>query len=135
MRNSLCGEQALAPRRDVLRAMCVRLGQDEGKLFAPVSSDEIPRSRDARSEEFRDALQAIIPLNVPVVVVVKLEEVDVDHEKGQRLLVPACRAPLELEDRIEVPPVRDPRQPVFERQVMQLSLQIEELLFPSFFAR
>ena len=84
------------PFGDDDRVFQTRRRQDRGKLFAAVSREHVVGALDARAECVSDLLQARIARDVAVVIVERLEIVDVDED--DRHLRLGLDAPLPLAD-------------------------------------
>jgi hypothetical protein len=69
------------------------------------------------------------------VIVVRFEEVDIDHDERQGPLRAPRRAPLEAQERVEATAIGDARKPVLEGEILQLLLQAEEPFLRSSCAR
>jgi hypothetical protein len=74
----------------------------------------------------RNALQTFVALQVTVIIVVRLEEIDVDHHERKRLARCRRARPFARDDRVEHATVAHARQAVGERQAFQFALELRE---------
>ena len=99
------------------RAGDVGRGQDGGELFPAVAGEKIRRALHAARHRTRDLSQGEITSLVPVLIVERLEVIDVDHHDRQRRAVASRARPFRLERLIELATIRDSGERVREREL------------------
>ena len=95
---------------DVGRGRDVGGGQDGQELLAPPAAEEVSRATARAADRLRDGHQAGIASRVAVGVVVGLEVIDIDHQRGDGDPIPPAAIPLRAEHLGELPPVGKSRE-------------------------
>ncbi len=82
--------------------------QEDHELLASDASDEIVRAMHAGTQAASQPFEDLVTDRVPIAVVVALEVVGIDDEKGQRSARPPRACPEALQGLLETASVRKP---------------------------
>jgi hypothetical protein len=85
------------------------VGEQGDKLLAAVAGGGVARPAHLAGDAFSDAAQDVVAHLVAVVVIVQLEMVDIEHQHGDRGLMPGGAAPFTLQRFLEGAAVGDAR--------------------------
>jgi len=107
----------------------LRIGQQTDKLLAAVTRRQITASRQTPLDSARHPPQAIISGGMPIVVVKRLEKIDIHHHQRQGQRKPQTPSPLLIQGLIEPTPVSDLRKAVkrgeaFQQIILALEVQM-----------
>jgi len=122
-------------RGQVAEGGCAGFGNDDGKLLAAIAGDKGVAGQpaglgvvDHPGERAGDGAQAVVAGLVPVVVVVFLEMVHVDHEQRKAALGAQCLIPGQIGTQVHVAAVGQAGQPVPAGLLLQLAVGEGEAL-------
>ena len=115
----LVGDEPADLLAERARAGDVGLGQDRGELLAAVAREQL-LATDAAEQPARHLAQHVVAGEVAVLVVDRLEVIDVEHQQRQRPAVARAARDLALEELEEVALVVGAGQGVHDRHLVDL---------------
>ena len=128
MRNVQRGDCCQHAPGNVERAVRVGVRQQDHEFVATVARGKVGRALQRLHDCPADGGEAVVAGAMPMVVVVRLEVVDIDEQHGQRPMVPTRALPLRGADDVEVAAVVQTGQRVGDGERTQFVLKAPVLL-------
>jgi hypothetical protein len=80
----------------------IGLGQQEYEFLAAKTGNQIARTNYRQVQGLRHVSQALIALNVAIVIVILFEEIDIEQDQRQWLAAAVATGPFDIEARIKL---------------------------------
>ncbi|MNP08273.1 hypothetical protein D3C76_1003340 [compost metagenome] len=129
MGDAAFADQLAAALRHLPRRRLVGGREDQHEFLAAEAGDEVAWADGGVLQGLAHALQAVVALDMAVVVVVLLEVVDIEKDQRQRLAGALGAGPLHFQHGVEHAPVGHTGEAVLVGVFLQLLLQVDQLLF------
>ena len=103
-------------------------GQDDRKLIPAVTAAGVKLFPDGREYDPPDFLKRPVPFRMAECVIIFLEIIEVEQDKGQLSILPLCPDHLFIQLAVEIPAVEKACQVIGDGELFQLPILFSNLL-------
>ena len=126
MGNAKFGQLRMNPLRHDCGACACRIRQQQHELLAAKTGHEVGRAMNGSTQHSCNGFQALVAGDMAVVVVVRFEMIDIDHQDAERSVISRVALTFHQQHFIKVTSVCDSQQTILPTEREQAAVRVFE---------